>query len=610
MKQKILFISLLIIGCFFKVSADDAVIFTATAPSSVILNKPFQLVYSVNTTDGKDLRLPEISDFEVLAGPFESRSIQIVNGKRSSSLTWTYTLLAKKTGDFTIGPANLTVKKEKKTSNGLNIKVLPPDDSAAGSQQPSGSDQQQTQETNISAENIFIRTQLSKTNVYEQEAVLLTYKLYTLLDVVRCGPQKAPEFNGFMSQNIELPKDNSFAYETYNGRNYAAITLFQFLLFPQRTGELKIDPLQFESVIRIQNQRAVRSIFDDFFDTYQNVSKTLTAPGVTVNSKSLPAGKPLGFNGAVGRFNMSSSISSNQVKANEAVTIKLDITGSGNLRMIKNPEFKFPEHFEIYDPKVSNNLRTTTSGVSGTKTIEYLVIPRQSGNFEIPSTEFSYFDPQENRYKTLNTPAYQLTVEKGAASESNIVVGGTYVNKENIKQLGSDIRYINTNNIVITKEKEVLFGTFTAWLMYLLPLTIALLTFTLFRKYAKENSDVQFVKTKKANKQAQKRLRAAQKLLNEGKKDQFYDEVLRALWSYLSDKFSITVAELSKDRVEIELKNKAINDDLIKRIMQILNTCEFARYAPNSGQQEMGNLYADTMETITLLEQFINKKKK
>ena len=608
MKRKIFLLTLLIISSL-GIRADEPIRFTASAPSTVILDKPFQLVYSVNAT-GKDIRVPEINGFDVLAGPFESHSssMQIINGKTSSSVSvsYTYTLQAQKTGTFTISSASITVEGQKYTSNGVSIKVLPadsstPSSSKGGERQSTGSNGQ-----SISADNVFIRASASKTNVYEQEAILVTYKLYTLLDVVQCVNKKMPDFNGFMKQDIDQSQNKQFSYENFNGKNYGTVVLYQVLLYPQHAGEINIDKATFEAGIRVQNRTAVRSIFDDFFDSYTNVSKTLVAPGLRINVKALPANKPASFNGTVGRFSLNSSITTEQVKANDAVTIKVNIAGTGNMKLIQNPDIKFPEGFELYDPKVNNNFKTTSSGVTGTKTIEYLFIPRHSGDFEIPSAEFTYFDNKENTYKTLRTPVYKLHVLKGDNSEGSTVVGN-YVDKEDVKQIGKDIRYIQTEDITLSNEKEILFGTLNGWLMFLIPLLLSLVLFFFFRKQIKDNADIKLVKNKKANKIARKRLKLAQKLLAEGNKDKFYEEVLKSVWSYLSDKLSIPVSELTKEKVEYELADRKIANEVVLDFIKILNTCEFARYAPNTGQEEMGNLYDETINTISKLEELIRK---
>lgn len=604
MKNKILLIALMLFSAFAS-GAAEPVRFTASAPSTVIVDKPFQLVYTVNAT-GKDLKVPEFTNFEVLAGPFESRSssYQVINGKASSSLSisYTFTLQGLKTGTYSVPPASIIVDGQKHSSNGLSIKVLPDDGSdAAGS----SAAQSGASTAKITNDKIFIRTNISKSSVYEQEPVVVTYKLYTLADVAGMNNMKMPDFNGFLKQELDQSQNKQLSYENFNGKNYGTIVLYQVLLYPQRTGDITIDKASFEAVIRVQNKTQVRSIFDDFFDSYTNVNKALVAPAVKVKVYPLPGAKPAGFSGTVGQLSMSSTISATQVKANEAVTLKVVISGSGNMKLIKNPDIELPEGFEIYDPKVNNNFKTTLSGVSGTKTIEYLFIPRNAGDFEIPAAEFVYFDLQEKTYKTLRTPVYNLKVSKGEGGES--VVSGNYVNKEDVKQLGKDIRFIETKPFKLTKKTEPVFGTVEGWILYLIPLLVALFLFFVLKRKALENSNIEFVRNKKANKQAQKRLKMAQKLLNEGKKDKFYEEVLKAVWSYLSDKLAIPAASLTKERVEAELTEKGVNADAIKQFTDILNTCEFARYAPNSGQQEMGNLYAEAIEAISNLEDIIKK---
>jgi hypothetical protein len=591
--------------------ADEPVRFTASAPSTVVMDRPFQLVYTVNSASGRDLRVPEITSFDILAGPFTSTSssIQIINGRQTSSESnsYTYTLQAKKTGTFTISSASIIVGGQKFNSNGVSIKVLPADANPSKSQGNQGNGRAASAGSqSISGDNIFIKTNVSKTNVYEQEAILVTYKLYTLLDVVGCNPKKMLDFNGFMKQDIQLPQNKQFTLENYNGKNYTSVVLYQFLLYPQHAGELTIDKWNFEAMIQVRNKAQVRSIFDDFFDSYTNVSKIIAAPAVKINVNALPMNKPASFSGTVGRFNLNASISGTQVKSNDAVTIKMNIAGAGNMKLIKTPVIKFPDGFETYDPKVTNNFKTTTTGVTGTKSIEYMFIPRHSGNYKIPSAEFSYFDTETKTYKILRTPEYDLQVAKGEGGESPIVAGN-YVDKQDVKQLGKDIRYIQTDSIVVSKEEEPLFGTIICWLLYLIPLLISLLLFVFFRKQVIENANSTLVRNKRANKIAQKRLKIAQKLLNDGNKDKFYEEVLKAVWSYLSDKLAIPVATLTKDNVELELTKCNVSATIISQFIDILNTCEFARFAPGSGQQEMGNLYNEAVQTISDLEDIFKK---
>ena len=610
MKKIYLLLGLCLMATHAVLAADD-VQFSASAPNTVIMDQPFQLTYTVNSLHAKDLRIPEITDFDILAGPFESTSssMTVINGKSTSNVskTYTYTLMAKKEGTFTIPSASITVNREKYTTNGLKIKVLPPDQTQTQQGQPQGQSQERStaSATSISNENIFIRTQVSKTNVYEQECILLTYKLYTLVDVTQfTNNTKLPDFNGFLQQSIEQSSTQQLDYEHYNGRNYGTVVLHQVLLYPQHTGVIEIDPANFEAVIRVQNRSQVRSIFDDFFASYTNVTKMLVAPGVKINVKALPPGKPAGYTGAVGRFNIDSDISKTTVKTNEAVALTLTISGTGNMKLLKTPDVDFPADFELYDPKVVNNFKNTTSGVTGTKTIEYLAIPRSAGSFVIPPVEFSYFDTQDKTYKTLKTPAYSLNVEKGESDETSTVVG-TYVSKEDVKQISTDIRYIATQPVVLKPEPILLFGSWKFWSCYLLPLVAAILMFVFFRKQIKENADVARMKNKKANKVARKRLKVAQKYWKENRKELFYDEILKALWIYLSDKLSIPMANLNKANVCDELAAHKVPQEYIDAFIDVLNTCEFARYAPVSGEDPMGELYAKVVKVISNLEEYL-----
>ena len=596
------------------VRADD-VVFRATAPSQVIVGKPFQLTYSVNQRS-KDLRAPEMPDFDVLAGPYTSTSssTSFVNGKRTSSFsqTYTYTLMAQREGTFTIAPASIRVSGSEYTSNGVRITVLPEDEQPQQTQQPSrqtGAQQQQTQQSSnsgsVSSENLFIRTIVSKTRVHEQEAILLSYKLYFAgVDVAQfTNNTKIPEFTGFLKQDLEQGEIQT-ELEHYNGRNYQTATLYRTLLYPQHSGEIKIDPASFEAVLRVQTRAQVRSIFDDFFGTYTNVTRAITAPGVTVHVDALPSGKPAGFSGGVGHFTLTPSISQTELQTNDAVTIRLDITGTGNMKLLKTPTVDWPEGFEPYDPKVTNNFKTTTAGVSGTKSIEYLAIPRASGDYTIPAVTFSYFDTQDDTYKTLSTPEYTIHVKKGANEQTGNAVVNNYVNKEDIKQLGSDIRYINTAVPTLQPKRAVWveYGSLTFWLLYLVPLCVALLLFVIFRKQIKENADITRVRYKHANKVAQKRLKKAGKLLKENQKEAFYEEIERAAWTYLSDRLSIPTADLNKDNISSILREKGVSEDLIKEVNNVLSTAEFARYAPSS-DHTMDDLYKATNRLIDQLEE-------
>lgn len=607
MKRVLFIVSVLAIMAGWNVNAQENVEFTASAPDVAYVETPFQLIYSVNAA-AKDLQAPDFQFFEILAGPFESRSsyTQIINGKKSSAtnLSYTLTLMPSKTGTFKIPGASIVVDGEKIYSNDLTIKVENAENNAQ--KQNEGGTVTGGGTQRVTSESIFVRTIVSKTNIYEQEAISVTYKLYTLLDVAQFTGAKLPDFNGFLKQDIEQSQNKQLSAETYKGRSYGTVVLYQAVLFPQHTGEIEIGKASFTALLRLQNKAQVRSIFDDFFDSYTNVEKTLTAPAVTVKVSELPlAGKPATFSGAVGNFNLTSTLSSGNLKTNQAATIKVVISGNGNMKLLKNPEIKFPDGFEVYDPKVDNKFSSGSGGVSGTKTIEYMFIPRRSGKFDIPSAELSYFDLNNKTYRTLRTPAYKINVTKGEGGEA---VVENFTGKEDVTPLAKDIRYLFTGSVKLQPESRPWFGTLPFWMLFLIPLIIAAILFIYFRKHVKENADLAFVKTKKANKVAQKRLRLALKFLEEGKKNQFYEEVMKAVWTYLSDKLVIPVAELNKDNIRLKMNEKGMEKEVTDNFTNILNTCEYASYAPDSGRQEMGNLYGETVDAISRMEEQFKKK--
>lgn len=610
MSNRILLLFIFLVS-FGMIYADDEVKLTASAPGTVVMGKPFQITYTANSKV-TDFKAPAITNFDVLAGPFksESYSSQVVNGNVSSSVSiaFTYTLQPQKTGTFTIPSAAVTAGGQKYTSNGLSIKVLPADDSSgnASAGSSSSSSSSSASAASISEKNIFIRPVLSRNSVYEQEAVTFSYKLYTTYDVVQSAIKSMPDFKGFLKQEIPHDGNTQLAYESYNGKNYLTAVLYDVVLYPQSSGEIKIDKATFEAIIRVQNRQRVRSIFDDFFDTYTNVPKVIDVAPVKINVKSLPAGKPSDFYGVVGQFSLNSSLSSQKVKMNEAVTLKINFTGSGNMKLIKNPEIDFPDAFEVYDPKVTNNFKPSSSGITGNKSIEIMFIPRHTGTFEIPSVGLSYFDPKEQKYKTIKTPVYSVQVLKGDGTAEENPIVTSFSGKEDVKQLGNDIRYIHTGKINVVKSEGYLIDNLTGWLMFLIPLLISVALYIVFRKRVKDNADIGMVKNRKANKIARKRLTLAQKLLSEGSQDKFYEEVMKAVWSYLSDKLTIPVAELNKEKITVVLSEKNVDESVIEKLTEILNTCEYARFAPG-GLKEMGNLYEDAIQVISTLEGLIKK---
>ena len=606
MRQLIFFLLLAI--TVLPIQAKNDVTLVAEAPDVVVSGDQFRLTFTVNTQKGKDFLAPSISGFDVLMGPSRSQqsSTQIINGKVSSSsaITYTYILMAGKEGTYTIPAASIEVDGKKIFSNALTIKVLPPDQSAGNQQSGQGqsnSSRGQIAGGKISDKDLFITATAAKTTVYEQEAILLTYKVYTLVNL-RQLYGKMPDLKGFHTQEIELPQQKTFSLEHYNGRNYNTTIWSQYVLFPQQTGKLEIPSITFEGIV------AQQTISDDPFDAFFNgggyieVKKKIVTPKVTINVKPLPA-KPDNFSGGVGEFTLSSSINAKEVKTNDAVTIKLTIKGVGNMKLINTPEVKFPEDFEIYDPKVTNNFDVSRAGLSGAQTIEYLAIPRHAGDFTIPQVEFTYFDLKSQAYKTLKTEEYHLKVAKGKGNADQVIAD--FTNKENVKVLGQDVRFIKLGDTELLPKGKVFFGTTGYWLGYIIPFIIFVVLVIFFRKQAAENANIAKVKTKKANKVATKRMKLAGKLLAENKKNEFYDEVLKALWGYISDKLSIPVSQLSKDNIEAELMRYGVSDEVTKTFIDALNECEFARYAPGNENEAMDKVYAASVEAISKMENSI-----
>ena len=588
--------------------------FKGVADKAVVVNQQFRVNYTLTTQgeEGKDIRLSDIKGLDILFGPTlsgRSSSTTIVNGSSSTQmfLTYTYVLLAKEEGTFTIPPATIKVGNSEYKSNEVTVKVLPPDQAAIANQggQSQGNSGQQAQpqsgSSSIESSDLFIRMHVSKSSVFENEAFLVTFKLYSLVDITGFDNMKFPEFEGFVAQEIELSNNNQMTLENYNGRNYRTIVLKQTILYPQRSGKITIGSGKFDANVRVRSQQRVRSIFDDPFGSVQNVKKSLTSSSATVDVKPLPMGKPASFSGAVGDYKMTSSISGTDMKANDAVTIKVTISGSGNVKLIRNPEIVFPADFDAFDPKVDVSTKVSASGVTGSKTIEYYAIPRYAGDFTIPKLQFSYFDLKSGSYKTLSTEEYHLRVEPG---EGGTTAGPTIINstnKENLRHLGEDIRHIKLSGYSFHKG-DFFFGTLTYWLHYLIPFVLFVAFFIYFRKQVKQNANIALMRTKKANKVASQRLKTANKYLKENQRESFYDEILKAVWGYLSDKLSIPVAALTKDNVEAELTKYGAGDELINEFKNILNTAEFARFAPSQGHGAMDELYNSTVRAINKME--------
>lgn len=583
------------------------VTFKASAPQSVVKGEQFRLTYSLNK-EGKDIRLPsKMEGFEILFGPSvsSSYSTQIINGKSTSqsSFSYTYILVAPEEGTFSIGPADIKVDGSNYRSNSLEIKVLPPDKEADNSQSSQSSSASSSSAQEIKSTDAFIRTVVSKNQIYEQEGFMVSFKLYTTLNVVDFGRIEFPEFEGFLVEELDVPSNQQLKLEHYNGRNYYTAVLRKTLLFPQRAGKITIPSGRLEMVFSVPSGKKISS----FFGTQEvnvDVKKPMITNPITVNVTQLPLGKPAGYKGAVGSFKFTPSISSQEVKANEPVTITLKISGTGNQKLIQNPEIEFPTNFETYDPTIENDLTAGENGLTGTRTVEYLVIPRYEGEYSIPPIEFSYFDVASRSYKTVKSPIYNLNVLKGAPGSAT---ASSYVNQQQVK-VEQDIRYIKTTKPKFLKTDNFFVGSWTYWLWYIIPFVLLCLFFVLYRKQMKLNSNIALMRTKRANKVAKRRLKQAERYLKVHDKENFYNEVLRALWGYFSDKLSIPGSNLTRNNIGAELSLYGVDDTLVQKFMEILDTCEFARYAPVESSAEMDKVYQETSDAIGKMENVLKSK--
>ncbi len=554
--------------------AVNAVSFTASAPKEVGVGQQFQLTYTTDAMAAHDIRVPEMDNFRTLAN-YESRnqSVSLVNGKATATgtISYTYTLSAAKEGQFTIPAASITVGGKKISSNTVNITVKK---GVAKPVQPNTVVKQQ----NITANNLFLRAIPSCVKLYEHDYLLLTYKLYSAVDLVSVSGQKLPAFNDFLTQETKESNTGQVSVETYNGEQYNTVILYQTVLYPQKPGVLKIGKASFDPVVRVYNEGQMQSVFDDPF---QNVKKTLTTPEITLTVEKLPDGKPADFSGMVGDFTIKSSISSIKLQANEPITLKYTISGGGDMKMLPNPKINFPTEIEAYDPKVDVLYNAQGEDINSTKTLEYLVIPRKEGDFTIPAVVLNYFDTKTNSYKELRSDEYEISVSGVAESADE-----------------------NNNNLQSTNGKSVSKTNLTQYLPYAIALFLVILAIILFIFYKKKNKKPLDKNTVLYN-QTMEQLTVAKQHLQTNDKEAFHNEMLKILWNYLSQKLSIPLATLTKENVKETLENKSVSSETITEVMNIWNQCEFARYAPTSDAQAMDELYEQMRKIITILHQKI-----
>jgi hypothetical protein len=440
----------------------------------------------------------------------------------------------------------------------------------------------------------------NKTKVYEQEALILTYKIYTLVNLTQLDG-KLPNLDGFQIQEISLPRTKQFQIENYNGRNYRTVVWSQYLLFPQKSGKFVIPSITFEGVVQEVNPNI--DPIEAFFNGTGGVmdfKKKLTTPQVAIDVLPLPEKKD-GFTGAVGKFSVSSSVNTQNIKANEAINFKVKVNGAGNMKLIGAPTVKFPADFEVYDPKITDNFSNTSAGLSGYREFEYVAVPRSHGKFTIPSVDFVYFDPSVKSYKTVSTNPYEIIVEKGVGVGNKTVADYTNTQRE-VSNIATDIRYIKRGKTVLRNEKEVFFATWEYWMWVILSIVIFVAATIFSSKLRKANSNIAIYRGRKANKIAKKRLKLSEQLLKEKKQTAFYEEVLKALWGYIADKLNMPLEQLNKDNIQMRLLQSGVDDLLINEFVLLLDRCEFARYAPNANGVAMDSVYESAIDVISKME--------
>ena len=565
------------------------------APSHVAVGEQFRLSYTIATHDVHDIRIGNVpAAFDVLVGPStsSSSSFQMINGKTSSneSTTFTYILMANKAGTYTIAPAKATAKGKSVTSNSISITVSGKASGSSGATNPSATNSR----TSIRGNDLFITVSASKRNVYEQEPVLLTYKVFTQVDLSAIDG-KMPDLKGFHTQEVQLPQQKNFSVETYNGKQYRTVTWSQYVMYPQVTGDLTIPAINFTATVIVQNTNV--DPFDAFFNGgmgYSEVNKTIKAPSVTIHVNPLPE-RPKNFSGGVGRYELSASLSSEHGRTGEPLKMRVVVSGTGNMKLIKQPTLSLPKDFDSYEPKIEDNTRLTTNGLEGNMAYEYLCVPRHKGKFTIPPVQFIYFDTASKSYKTLKSESFDVDIEKGEESAE-------YTEKEVLRLLNNDIRYIKTGDVSLRKQGDNFFLSAGFWLIIIVIILIFAVLLMVFRKRAIENANVAKMRGKKANKVASRKLKTAQKLMLQGRENEFYDEVLRTLWGYAGDKLNMPVESLSKDNITEKFIQRGIPESLLQRFNDALQACEFARYAPGDKQNNMQNIYDTSSDVISQIE--------
>ena len=622
--MKRIFRLLLFIACAVPMAlwAQDDPTLTVSTKKQVMVGERFQVVFEANA-EGKNFQAPSFNGFTVLGGPFTSTSsnFSMVNGSMSHTVkcTYTFALQANQEGNFHIGSASLNVKGTKVSSEPFDIKVIPDDGSHAapsggGASSSQGQSQQNTNDPQVSGKDLFLRVIPSKKSAYVGEQVVLTYKLYTKVPVSSVSLSRMPSYAGFWTKDIS---DNSGTLkqssEYINGIEYTSAEVNKVVIVPQRSGKLTLDPMLLECIAQVRTERNnSRSMdpFDVFFNdpffnrNIVNVKKELTSQTINLEVKNLPEnGKPASFAGAVGNYNFRSDIDKTELSTNEAVTITLTVSGTGNVELLQMPTPVFPPDFEVYDPKITTSTDVNSQGLTGTKKAEYLVIPRRAGSFTIPAIEFSYFNPSNESYQTLSSEPYEIQVEKGTGSDDG---GGIFAsNQEDIKYLGSDIRHIMTGNAHLKPMHTVFFGSAAYFVALLVLLALFIILLFVLKKREQLTQDTAANRNRKADKVARGRLKNAYQHLKAKDQEKFYVEMSQALWGYIADKLGIERSKLSMDTVSETMKGKNVPDELTQQFIDTLNSCEFARFAPGSAEEKMDDLYQRGIDVISKAEKVL-----
>ncbi|MCX6250412.1 MAG: BatD family protein [Bacteroidetes bacterium] len=594
--------------------------FTGSAKQEVAIGESFSLIYSVNA-QGLNFKGPNLSNFSIISGPNSSTSsnIRMINGRTSMTVSNSYTFIlqAVKEGSFTIPAAAISVNNKVFHSNPISIKVVKGSTYGQNPSSPQrnntggGSSQNQGGAVQMGSNDVYLKALVSEANPIQGEGIIVTYKLFTKVPIQQITINKISSFPGFWSQNLSKENEKFNQYnQTIDGQPYVVADIRKIVLFPLKSGRLVIDPLEVECIAQLKKQSRQRSgdpFFDDFFNdpffnnSVASVEKNLKSNPVVINVRPLPGNdKPADFSGAVGSFTFRTEVDKTHLKTNDPINLKCVVSGEGNIQLVDKMNVGFPPDFDAYDPKVSSDIKTTSSGITGSQTFEYLVVPRKPGKFKIKPISFSYFDLNRKKYITLTSPEYVFDVEKGTGESQTVTYSGQ--GKEEIKYIGSDIRFIKNQSIRLTKIGVYYFGSLVFYLSLLIPVLLFMTLIIIWRKQTEKRSDLLLMKNRKATKVARKRLKKAQNSLKANREQEFYEEISQAVWGYLSDKFSIPLSELSMDSVSQALSSRNVNEEITRQFIETLNNTEFARFAPGEKSIIMDKIYNEALDVITKSE--------